>query len=359
MTNVLQFIADHSMTVVVCILLFFGLIEAIFGYLAKSNRTKDDLLIEVVNTFVLFVITKPLIMILAFEMMHYIFPKMQDLVKTWNIGLMLLVFLLVDDFLQYWYHRSSHEIKWLWKWHRAHHSAKEMGLLVSYREAVYFFIFMPNVWWLGIFTYLGGGIGVLSGLVFKQIIVISSHSLVTWDSFFYKRPKLKPVMKLIERIVITPAFHHAHHAVSIVDGIGHPNGNFGNMFSIWDQLFGSAKFTRSFPSAYGIPNDPNDSWASQTFYPLVKSSVEGSELSNKYSFEKTTVLEPAKILLKEGEYLYCKCGYSKTQPFCDGSHHGTKYQPQKFAIHTEKEYKLCRCGLTQSGPFCDNAHAKV
>lgn len=358
MTNVLQFIADHSISCVVGILVFFGLIEVVFGYLSNSNRTKDDLLVESVNAFVLFVIIKPVVMLVAFELMQFVFPTLKDIVLNWNIWLMLLVYLLVDDFLQYWYHRSSHEIKWLWKLHRPHHAAKEMGLLVSYREAVYFFMLMPNVWWLGIFTYLGGGLAVLSGLVFKQIIVISSHSLVTWDSFFYKRPKLMPIIKLLERIFITPAFHHGHHAVSIVDGIGHPNGNFGNMFSIWDQLFGSAKFTHAFPTAYGIPNDPNDSWASQTFYPIIKSNKPGSEISKDFTFEKTHVLEPVKMFLKAGDYLYCKCGHSKTQPFCDGSHHGTKYQPQKFSITTEKEYKLCRCGLTQSGPYCDNAHAK-
>lgn len=358
MTNVLHFIADYSMLCVCGILLFFGLTEAIFGYFSNSNRTKDDVLIETINAFVLFVITKPIVMLTAFKLMQLAFPSVQDSLKSWHIGVSILVFLLVDDFLQYWYHRTSHEVKWLWKWHRAHHSAKEMGLLVSYREAVWFFMLMPNVWWLGIFTYLGGGVGVLAGLVLKQFIVISSHSLVTWDSFFYKRPALMPIMKILERIFITPAFHHGHHAVSIIDGVGHPNGNFGNMFSIWDQLFGSAKFTHAFPTEYGIPNDSKDSWAAQVFYPLVNSDKQGSDLAKDFSFEKTTKLEPATLVLAEGDYLYCQCGFSKNQPFCDGSHHGTKEQPLKFTIRKEREYHLCQCKLCEKGPFCDNSHLK-
>jgi CDGSH-type Zn-finger protein len=231
--------------------------------------------------------------------------------------------------------------------------------LVSYRESIYFFMLMPNIWWLGVFTYLGGGMPVAVGIVLKQVIVISSHSLVTWDSFFYKRPTLMPILKVLERIFITPAFHHAHHAVSKIDDIGNPNGNYGNMLSIWDQLFGSAKFTHAFPTEYGIPNDPNDNWQSHVFYPLVTSDKVGSEISKDFKFEKTTVPEPAILTLKEGSYLYCTCGFSKTQPFCDGSHHGTKFQPEKFTIKKEREYRICQCKGCAKAPFCDDSHLKM
>lgn len=359
MDRIISLIANNNIAFVIGILIFFGLIEVVFGYLSNSKRTKDDLGVEIVNTIFLFGITKPIITLLAFELMKFLFPSKANIFINMPFWAGLLVFLLVDDFLQYWYHRSSHEYKWLWKWHRAHHSASEMGLLVSYRESIYFFMLMPNVWWLGAFTYLGGAIPVAVGIVLKQVVVISSHSLVTWDSFFYKRPALMPVLKVLERIFITPAFHHGHHAVSKIDDIGNPNGNFGNMFSIWDQLFGSATFSHAFPTEYGILNDPNDSWTSQTFYPLITSDKQGSEISRGFKFEKTTVAEPAVLTLKEGDYLYCTCGYSKTQPFCDGSHHGTKFQPMKFSIKKEREYKLCQCKLCEKGPFCDNAHLKM
>lgn len=359
MEGIIKSIADNNMLFVFGILVFFGVIEAAFGYFANSKRSKDDVLVETVNTLFLMLITKPIVMFLAFQLMKLLFPSKEGVFSNLPFWAGLIIFLLVDDCLQYWYHRSSHEYKWLWKWHRAHHSATEMGLLVSYRESIYFYMLMPNIWWLGVFTYLGGGIPVAVGIVLKQIIVISSHSLATWDSFFYKRPALMPIMKVLERIFITPAFHHGHHAVSKIDDIGHPNGNFGNMLSIWDQLFGSAKFTHSFPTEYGIPNDPQDDWASHTFYPLVKSDKEGSELSKDFKFEKTTVNEPAILTLKAGDYLYCECGFSKTQPFCDGSHHGTKFQPTKFTIKKERDYKLCQCKTCAKGPFCDDSHLKL
>lgn len=354
--SIVEFVADYNVLFITGILVFFGLIETATGYLSKSKRTKDDVMVEVVNTFFLVVVTKPLVVFTAISLLKFIFPFYENALSEVNFFILLIVFLLVDDFLQYWYHRKAHEIKWLWMLHRPHHTATEMGYLVSYRESVFYFILMPNIWWLGIFAFLGGGLAVAMGIVLKQLVIISSHSLVAWDKKMYGNKYLKPIVLFLERIFITPAFHHGHHAVSIEDGIGNPNGNFGNMFSIWDQMFGSAKFAHDFPKNYGLQTDKRDSWAAQSFYPLLKSNIEDSEIAKNFKFEKTSSLKPAELKLKPDTYLFCKCGYSKNQPFCDGMHHGTKIHPLKFTIKKEATYKLCNCKLTKSAPFCDNTH---
>jgi sterol desaturase/sphingolipid hydroxylase (fatty acid hydroxylase superfamily)/CDGSH-type Zn-finger protein len=359
MNSIINFIANKNILIVAGVLLAFGVSEAIFGFFQNSKRTKSDLFIEVINTFFLFVITKPLIMLVAFAVLKLVIPNQENVLGQLPFWLSLAIFILIDDCSQYWYHRLAHENKWLWKWHRPHHSATEMGLLVSYRQAVYYYMLMPNIWFIGIYTFLGGGIPVAVGLVAKQIVVISSHSLISWDKIFYRYKFLNPFITVIERILITPAFHHAHHAVSIIDDIGNPNGNFGNMFSFWDQLFGTAKFVHAFPTAYGLPNDPNDGWASHSFYPLIISDKPNSEISKNYIFKKTTESEPPIMVLEKGDYLYCQCGFSKHQPFCDGSHHGTKFKPLKFTLKSEREYKLCQCKLCKNGPFCDNSHLKI
>jgi sterol desaturase/sphingolipid hydroxylase (fatty acid hydroxylase superfamily)/CDGSH-type Zn-finger protein len=359
MTTIIEFLAKYNMQFVFGIIVFFSLIEVIFGYFAQTNRTKSDLLVETVNTFFLMLITKPLIMFVAIGLMKLLMPSTENVVLNWHFAVQLVVFLFVDDVMQYWYHRLAHEYKWLWKLHRAHHAAEEMGFLVSYRESVWYFFIMPNIWWLGIFTFLGGGVAVAVGLVLKQFVIISSHSLATWDSFFYKRPALMPIMRLLERIFITPAFHHAHHAKTKIDDIGNPNGNYGNMLSIWDQLFGSAHFTHKFPVSYGLQFEQKESWAAHSFWPVVTEKNPESELSKGHILSKTTQSEPAVLVLREGDYLYCTCGFSKNQPFCDGSHHGTKFHPVKFAIKKERSYKLCQCKLCDKAPFCDDSHLKI
>lgn len=357
--SLIHWVAEKHEVLVLAIIAFFGLIETLGGFYANSKRNRDDVLIETFNTFMLMVFTKPLIVFATISALNWAVPSTDGALSLLPFFVSLVGFLLVDDFLQYWYHRFAHEYKWLWKLHRAHHTATELGLMVSYRNAIYYYMLMPNIWWLGIATYFLGGVPVAVGIVLKQVVIVSSHSLVTWDSFFHRRPWLKPVLRLIERIVVTPAFHHAHHAVSKIDGVGNPNGNFGNMLSIWDQMFSSASFSHAFPTAYGIPNDPQDGWAVQSLYPLIKSNQPDSELSANYQFKSTKVNEPAVMTLQPGDYLYCACGYSRNQPFCDGSHHGTGYQPVKFTVERQKQYRLCQCKLCVHAPYCDNSHQKA
>lgn len=59
------------------------------------------------------------------------------------------------------------------------------------------------------------------------------------------------------------------------------------------------------------------------------------------------------------EYLYCTCGYSKKQPFCDGSHKGTPFKPLKFSSPVTSDEALCPCKRTRLAPFCDGSHTKL
>jgi CDGSH-type Zn-finger protein len=231
-----------------------------------------------------------------------------------------------------------------------------MGLLVSYRNAALYYLWMPNIWWIGLFTFVGGGPAAALGLILKQVVIISSHSPTKWDQYLYKFEFLSPVAFVLERIFVTPAFHYAHHGKSKIDRISDPNGNYGNMFSFWDQIFGSALFTRKFPSELGLPNDPNDPWLANLMFPMVSSPIEGSEISRGFVKTCRKVEEPCQLELEAGDYLYCQCGFNKNQPFCDGSHHGTKFKPMLFDVKGNRKIKLCRCKRTASPPYCDNSH---
>ncbi len=61
--------------------------------------------------------------------------------------------------------------------------------------------------------------------------------------------------------------------------------------------------------------------------------------------------------VKAGQrYLWCSCGRSATQPFCDGSHVGTEFKPVLFDAKTDEDVIFCGCKHTGTGPFCDGAH---
>jgi CDGSH-type Zn-finger protein len=60
--------------------------------------------------------------------------------------------------------------------------------------------------------------------------------------------------------------------------------------------------------------------------------------------------------LQPGTYTWCACGRSQAQPFCDGSHAETDFEPVTFTIQTPKTYSLCACKRTHTPPFCDGTH---
>ena len=62
--------------------------------------------------------------------------------------------------------------------------------------------------------------------------------------------------------------------------------------------------------------------------------------------------KPYLVELKQGKsYLWCTCGRSKTQPFCDGSHKLTEFQPLKWVAEETGEKLLCACKHTAAQPF--------
>ncbi|MEM7660353.1 MAG: sterol desaturase family protein [Bacteroidota bacterium] len=352
-------IPDLDIYLVAGILVLFGIIEIAAGYLQRTQRKLGDWIQEFGGFLVLSQLIKPGILLAVIGLGHAFLPSWEHLFQDWAWWIMLPAFLLVDDLLQYWYHRLAHERPFLWKLHRAHHQAEEMGFFVSYRNAGLYYLMMPNIWWMSLFTFMGGGIGVAMGLVLKQLVIIGSHSTVKWDAPLYRSKWGLPIVQFLERILITPAFHHAHHGRSQVDGISDPNGNFGNMFSIWDQLFGTAMYTHQFPEEYGLQTQTEDHWSAAYFYPAVASKDENSVLARSYTNDSTATPDPIWVELKEGEaYLWCQCGHTKTAPFCDGSHHGTGQKPLRFVAAKTGKKRLCNCKLTAHGPFCDNSHVR-
>jgi len=344
--------------VVFVTLAFFGAIEVFSGHYKDTKRTRDDWIMEFFTLFLL-TVNSYIVLFGIIYLGQLLFPNMENSLADMSLWLAIPLYMFVDDLAQYWYHRSAHEYDWMWKHHRPHHAAEEMGIMVSFRNSYLYYLFLPNIWWVAICVFWGMIPATVVGLIVKQLIVTSTHSTFKWDEYIYRIKFLNPLMWVFERVFVTPAFHYAHHGKSKADKISDPNGNFGNAFTIWDQLFGTATFTRQFPTEFGLQTNPKDDWASHIFYPFIKSKKVGSEISKDFRKEKSTTKDSITVELEAGTHLWCQCGFSKNQPFCDGSHHGTKFKPIAFDVKKKRKVKLCNCKQSKTSPFCDNTHLEL
>ena len=70
--------------------------------------------------------------------------------------------------------------------------------------------------------------------------------------------------------------------------------------------------------------------------------------------------KPMAVELKAGETVWwCSCGRSKNQPFCDGSHQGSDFEPIGFTAEQDGKYFFCLCKRSANPPLCDGSHSRI
>lgn len=144
-------------------------------------------------------------------------------VPLWGASILGLV---LFDLWMYVWHRINHEVRFFWRFHRMHHSDREMDASTGVR-------FHP-------------GEILLSGLA--RLIVFPLIGLSLWQLALYESILLPVILfhhsnvalpRWMDRgllaILVTPAMHRVHHSDVQVE----TDSNYSSVLSIWDRLFGT------------------------------------------------------------------------------------------------------------------------
>jgi len=137
----------------------------------------------------------------------------------------LLIFFLVNDFVQWNTHRLLHRVPWLWNFHKVHHSVKEMGFAAHLRyhwmePVIYNSIrYVPLAL---IANYSAQDVAIV--YFFAITIGHLNHANLGWDygplKYLFNNPKM----------------HIWHHAKELPENVRY-GVNFGLTLSLWDYLF--------------------------------------------------------------------------------------------------------------------------
>ena len=260
-----------ELIVIAAILLGFVILEILFTrFFSKPGQSRDDAIVEIISTGALILVTQPAALAGGMALGALFAPEFEDALRTWPFLAVFGLFLIFDDLTQYWWHRLSHTLPWLYHLHRPHHNAEYLSVRVVYRNNLFYYLLMPGLWLSGVLIFLGGGWVYSVYIVIKMAVIYGAHSDVRWDAPLYKIKWLSPVMWVVERTISTPATHSAHHGKHADDGVTNYKGNYGNLLFFWDVLFGTAKITRRYPPQMGVENLPDTSAAEQLLWPIVR-----------------------------------------------------------------------------------------
>lgn len=178
-----------------------------------------------------------------------------------NFWIKLLVGLLFMDLISaYFIHWVEHKIKWMWQFHMVHHSDTHVDTTTANRHHPGESVFRATFTLLAVYA-IGAPIWLV--MLYQSISVVLSQ-------FNHANLALPEKLdKFIGYIIVSPNMHKIHHHYLQPE----TDSNYGNIFSIWDRLFGTYREMDMSKLKYGLdilPDESSDNWAFQLKKPFKK-----------------------------------------------------------------------------------------
>ena len=140
----------------------------------------------------------------------------------------VLVTVILLDLATYVWHLLNHEVPFLWRFHRVHHTDLDMDVSTATRFHLGELV-LSMILRLGLLYVIGAA--PLGVLVFEIAMGVSTQ-------FHHSSLRLPPGLdRLWLTLFVPPSIHRIHHSVKIRER----NTNYGAIFSLWDRFMGTLK----------------------------------------------------------------------------------------------------------------------
>lgn len=141
------------------------------------------------------------------------------------------------DLAGYWTHRIAHEYNFFWNNHIIHHSSEDFNLACALRQSISSIVKLFTIFLLP---------AAIFGVPETVVAVVAPLHL--FAQFWYHTQHINK-MGWLEKIIVTPSHHRVHHALNPE----YLDKNYGQIFIIWDKLFGTyQEELDTVPPVYGI-----------------------------------------------------------------------------------------------------------
>jgi sterol desaturase/sphingolipid hydroxylase (fatty acid hydroxylase superfamily) len=233
--------SSHRSLILVCGLLLFWLLEgSIPLWKTQYPRYKH----AGVNLF--FTLTTILVnFAFAFAIVRYSLyaeEHQKGLLYLVNMPTWLFVIagLMLMDLISAWLiHWIEHRTRFLWKFHTIHHIDQHVDVTTANRHHPVESVFRA------IFTLLAV---IVSGAPIWLVMLYQSLSVV-FSQFNHANISLSHRFdRVLSWIIISPDMHKVHHHYQQP----FTDSNYGNIFSLWDRLFGTFLYLRPQDIVYGL-----------------------------------------------------------------------------------------------------------
>lgn len=182
--------------------------------------------------------TTPVVVAIAwlyYQLNHLPIQGMRTEFATWPYAVQFSVAMVLSDAAVYWAHRWQHNNKFLWRFHRVHHTAERMDWLAAHREHPLDNLYTRTVENLPLLL-LGFPMATIAGFaVFRGM----------WAVFIHCNTTLSP--GLLRYLIGAPRLHHWHHAIETKGQV-----NFANLSPLMDVVFGTYHDPKHMPAKVGI-----------------------------------------------------------------------------------------------------------